>query len=329
VTKLRLALAIGDYDHVADLAQGRIAVEGVDLICLTLPPEEVMLRFSAFREWEVSEMSMGRYVAMLSQNDRSVVGIPIFPSRIFRHSSLFVRRSGLVKAPSDLAGRRVGIPEWAQTAAVYSRGFLQHQYCVDLTSIDWVQAGVNQPGRKEAMTLKLPPGIGVTRVGDKSLSDMLVSGEVDAVLSAHPPACFEHEHPDIMRLFENYEEIETAYYKETGIYPIMHVVAIRRDSYEANPWIALHLFDAFEKAKKRCLERAADTTALRLGLPWSHAAAERARRVFGKDYLPYGIAPNLRTLEAFLRFAQEQGVCHRPVAVEELFPQQFSTTFKI
>lgn len=329
MTRLSLTLAISQYDHVADLANGRVVPEGIDLTCLSLQIEEIFFRFINFREWHVSELSMGKYVSLVSQGDTSLVALPVFPSRIFRHSSVYVRRDGPIRSPADLVGRRVGLPEWAQTAAVYSRGFLVHQFGLDLASINWVQAGVNEPGRKEKVDLRLPPGVKVTPVADKSLSDMLTSGEVDAVLSAHAPSCFEAKHPNVKRLFDDFMEIEADYFRQTGIFPIMHTIAVRRDVIERDPWVAVNLLEAFEEAKRRSIARALDVTAPRFPIPWCYEHARRAQEVFGEDYWPYGIEPNRRTLEMFLRFAYEQGVCHRLLKIEELFPEQLRNRFKI
>ena len=326
---LPLVLAISEYDHVRDLICGRVVPEGMRLICLNLPIEEIFHRFIINREWDVSEMSMAKYVSLISQNDTSLSAIPVFPSRVFRHSSLYVRRDGPVRAPADLVGRRVGVPEWAQTAAVYSRGFLTRQYDIDLASIEWVQAGVDQPGRNEKVRLRLPEGITLAPVMDATLSDMLRDGRLDAVLSARPPRCFQEKHPSIRRLFENFLEVEAAYYDETGIFPIMHVIAIRREVLERHPWAAMNLFKAFDEAKNRSLERALDATASRFPIPWSYVHAQRAQSRFGRDYWPYGIDDNRPTLDAFLQYAYEQGVCHRRLAVEELFPKQMQTTVKV
>jgi 4,5-dihydroxyphthalate decarboxylase len=326
---LSLTLAISEYDHVHDLTSGRVVPEGIQLTCLNLPLEEIFYRFIMNKEWDVSEMSMAKYVSLMSQGDPSFSAIPVFPSRVFRHSSLYVRRDGPIKSPRDLAGRRVGIPEWAQTAAVYSRGFIAHQFGVDLASIKWVQAGVNQPGRVEKVKLHLPKGISLSPVADASLSDMLLDGRLDAVLSARPPRCFQEGHPNIRRVFEDFMEVEAAYYQETGIFPIMHVVALRRELLERHPWAAMNLFQAFEEAKNRSLERAIDPTASRFPIPWCHVFAQRAQSRFGQDYWPYGIEPNRPTLKAFLEYAHEQGVCHKRLTVEELFPKQMQSTVRV
>lgn len=328
MSRLPLTLAISDYDHVADLVNGRLGVEGVDLTCLKLHTEEIFFRFLTYQEFDVSEISFAKYASLISQGDESLTAIPVFPMRIARHSSIYVRRDGPVLVPSDLAGRRVGLPEWAQTAAVYSRGFLVHQYGLDLSSIDWIQAGVNEPGRKEKVSLKLPPGVKLTSVPNKSLSQMLVSGEIDAALTAHPPACFDDGHPNIRRLFENFMEVEKQYVQETGIFPIMHTIAIRKEVVNQHPWIAMNLLTAFEEAKRRSIDRALSVGSY-FPIPWGYELAHRAQELLGKDYWPYGIEANRTSLDAFLQYAYEQGVCHRKLAIEELFAPQVQKRFRV
>src|SRR5437868_6837594 len=224
--KVALTAALADYDHVRDLALGRVQPDGIELTCLTLPIEEIFFRFIVYREWEVSEISLAKYVALTAQGDESYWALPVFPSRVFRHSSIYVRSEGPIASIKDLVRRRVGIPEWAQTAAVYSRGFLQHQYGIDLASIEWVQAGVNQPGRIEKVDVDLPDGVKLTRISDKSLNQMLLSGEIDAAMAARPPDSFVNGDPRIRRLFPNYRQVEQEYYRSTGILPIIHSVAV-------------------------------------------------------------------------------------------------------
>jgi 4,5-dihydroxyphthalate decarboxylase len=329
MNEVPLTLAISPYDHVEDLVAGRVVPEGIRLTCLTLPVEEIFFRFLKYREWDVSELSLAKYASLISQSDDSLTALPVFPSRIFRHSSIYVRSDGPVRSPQDLAGKRIGLPEWAQTAAVYSRGFMLHQYGIDLTSIDWVQAGVNEPGRAEKVALNLPPGIRLTPLPASTLSWMLVEGEIDAVLSAHPPDCFEEGHPNVTRLFEDYMVVEADYYRKTGIFPIMHVVAVKRTLVKARPWIAMSLLKAFEEAKRRSLARALEVTAPRFPIPWCFEHARRAQKLFGADYWPYGVEGNRTTLEAFLRYAHEQGVCHRQLTPEDLFPEQVMQRVRI
>ena len=327
--KVALTAALADYDHVRDLALGRVQPDGIDLTCLTLPIDEIFFRFIVYREWEVSEISLGKYVALMAQGDESYWALPVFPSRMFRHSSIYVRKDGPVASTTDLVGRRVGIPEWAQTAAVYSRGFLQHQYGIDLASIQWVQAGVNQPGRIEKVDVDLPSGVKLSRVSDKSLNQMLLSGEIDAAMAARPPDAFVNGDARVRQLFGNYRQVEQDYYKQTGIFPIMHAVAVRRDVLHSHPWVPRNLYKAFDEAKRRSVARALEGTASLLPIPWGNAYAEETMQLLGKDYFPYGIEENRTTLAAFLRYAHEQGVCRRLLDVEELFPPQLHSTYRV
>jgi 4,5-dihydroxyphthalate decarboxylase len=329
VSLLPLTLASSHYDHITDLANGRVPVEGVALTFLNLQIEEIFFRQFNYREFDASEVSMGKYSSLVSQGNAPLVAIPVFPSRVPRHSSIYIRRDGAVKSPADLKGMRIGVPEWAQTAAVYSRGLLAHQYGVDLASIQWVQAGVDQPGRMEKVKLNLPKGLNCTPMPEKSLSGMLVSGEIDAALSAHAPACFEQGHPNIARLFPDYLDVEMKYVKDTGIYPIMHTIALKRDIVERNPWVAANLFKAFDEARRRSVERALANTSSTLPLPWGYEFAKRMQDIVGKDLMPYGVDANRTTLDAFLQYAHEQGVCHRRLTPEELFPPQVQKSFKV
>ena len=329
MARLKLTLATAEYDHIADLTSGRVQPEGIDLTAMNIQIEDMFFRMLNFREFDASEMSMGKYTALTSQNDPRFTAIPVFPSRIHRHSSIYVRADGDVRVPADLVGKRVGLPEWAQTAAIYSRGALAHQYGLDLAKIHWVQSGVNEPGRAEKVKLSLPPGVEVERVTDRSLNDMLLAGELDAVLSAHPPISFEHGDTRIRRMFENFVEVEMAYYKETGIFPIMHVIVLKREIVEENPWVALNLFRAFEEAKRRSVARMLEVTAPRVPIPWCYERTVEAQKLFGEDHWPYGIEANRRTLDAFLAWGHEQGVCARRLQPEELFPAQFQKSFKV
>lgn len=329
MARLPLTFAASDYDHLRDLTSGEVPVTGIDLNCLKLSIEETFFRFTQFREWDVSEMSMGKYISLVSQGDDSITAIPVFPSRVFRQSSIFVRAGSPIRDAAELSGKRVGIPEWAQTASIYTRGWLVHQIGLSLEDIEWIQAGVNQPGRVEKVELKLPDGVRYRPEPERSLSEMLLAGEIDAVMSAHPPAPFEHGEAGIVQLYPNYREIEEAYYRETGIFPIMHVIAIRGDVFRANRWIARNLMKAFETAKRNSMERALELTATRFPFAWCYEAAGKARELFGEDFFPYGVDPNRRTLEAFLRYGFEQGVCHRRLQPEDLFPIEALDEFRV
>lgn len=326
---LKLTFAASEYDHFHDLISGTVAAEGIELNSLNLTIEEIFFRFTKFREWDVSEMSMGKYVSLKSQGGESITAIPVFPSRVFRQSSLYIRADSSLKGAGELAGKRIGIPEWAQTASIYTRGWLAHQVGVPLAEIEWVQAGVNQPGRVEKVELRLPDGIRYRPEPERNLNDMLLAGDIDVAMSAHPPEAAENGSGEIVRLYPNYREIEEAYYRETGIFPIMHVIALRGDTFQANRWIAMNLLKAFEEAKRNAMRRAQEITATRFPFAWCFDAAAEARTLFGDDFFPYGIESNRTTLEAFLRYGFEQGVCHRKIAPEDLFPPEVQAEFKV
>jgi 4,5-dihydroxyphthalate decarboxylase len=312
---------MSDYDHMRDFRIGEVRAEGVDPTFLTMEIHEVFSRFTYNREWEVSELSFAKFIAQAAREKPDIIGLPVWTSRQFRFSSFYYNVKSGIKTAQDLAGKRVAVPEWAQTAAVYSRGWLQHHAGVDLTSIDWVQAGTEQAGREEKVELYLPKGIKLTRVTDKSISEMLASGEIDAALVAREPKVFTNKHPDVRRLFPDYRAMEEQYFDETGIFPIMHIVAMRRDVLEAYPWMARNLLMAFEESKDRAVDRFLEMSVSRYCLPWAVDHAEQMKQKFGGDFFPFGIEPNLKTLTAFCQYAHEQGITRRAMKPEELFPE--------
>jgi 4,5-dihydroxyphthalate decarboxylase len=313
---LRLTLAVNPYDHVRDLRP-----QGIDLLVLDLPIEEIFFRFTKFREWDASEMSLAKVVSLLSEERPDIIAIPVFPSRVFRHSAIYMRRNSSIKEPKDLEGKRVGIPEWAQTAGIYVRGLLQHEYGVDLAAIDWRQAGVREPGRTEKVELKLPKGVKIVAMPERSLSEMLAAGDLDAVISARDPGG--------ERLFADHQPIEADYFRKTRIFPIMHVVVLRKPVYERDRWIAMNLLKAFEEAKRGSLARIADIGVSHVPVPWIAEQVRRWRALAGEDFWPYGIGPNRPTLEAFLQYAFEQGVAKKRLALEDLFARETLERFKI
>ena len=327
--RLHLTLATTDYDHVRDLMNGAVRAEGILLTGFVLPVEEIFFRFIKNREWDISEMSFGKFIGFASQGNSPFVGIPVFPSRVFRHSSFYVRADRGIRSPKDLAGKTVGIPEWAQTAGMYARGFLVESCGVDLTSIRWVQAGMNQAGREEKVEFRLPAGIRYEQRRDTSVSAMLLSGEIDAAISARVPDAFKTGGGKIVRLFPEYRSEEARYYAETGIFPIMHVIAIRRALFDRYPWVAMNLLKAFEEAKARSLDRIHDLTASRIPVPWSAAIAGEWGKDFGDDPFPYGLEPNRKTLEAFCRFAHDQGVTAKRLTPDDLFPKEVRASVRV
>lgn len=318
---LTLTMALHDYDHTHDLTSGLVRPQGITLVPLSYRPHEAFWRFMTYGEWEVSEMSMGGYCASVADGTANSVAIPVFPSRVFRQSAVFVRDDDSVTRPEDLRGRRVGVPEWGMTAAVYIRGWMAHQVGVELSAIDWVQAGMNEPGRTEKIEPSLPDGVALEMVGDRSLSDMLVAGDIDAIFCAAPPACFRQG--SARRLFPDFQPVEEAYFRETGIFPIMHTIVIRRDVYARNPWVAANLLSAFDEAKRRSVERIM-AHGSQIAIPWTFVGASRiGKMMFGDgEYWPYGVGPNRVTLDAFLQYCFEQGVCRRRLAPEDIFAKE-------
>jgi 4,5-dihydroxyphthalate decarboxylase len=283
----------------------------------------IFRRFITEQAWDVAEMSMGKYVALIAQGDTRMTAIPVFPSRMFRHSAFYVRNGGPMRTPADLVGRRVGIPEWAQSAVIYARALLTHEYGVALADVEWVQAGVDRPGGVERVAVQTPPGVRVVVDTTDTLDAMLQDGRIDALIAAHPPASFVRGEGKTVRLIADCQAVEERYYLKTGIFPIMHTVAFRTDVLARDPTLAPRLFQAFEQARQRSVARSLDIATPRFPVPWLAVHAGRMRERFGGDFWPYGVARNRVTLEAFLGFAQEQGVCSRRVDVDELFPREF------
>jgi 4,5-dihydroxyphthalate decarboxylase len=329
---LRLSLAISDYVHTRDVADGRIKPVGIELIVNDLSFEQAAFRFGANREFDISEFSLANFCAIVSApGGGDIVGLPVFPSRVFRHSSIYIGEKSGIRSASELKGRTVGIPQWSQTATVYVRGFLQHDAGVPLSSIKWVQAGVDQAGRQEPVKSRLPDGVTVEAKPDRTLGDMLAKGEIDAMITARPPRSFLEGKPGVKRLYPDYREEEGRYFAKTGIFPIMHVIAMKRKVYEANPWIARNLFDAFEAAKRAAIQRLYNIQSSHLPTAWIPDDLGRMHRLLFPDGepWPYGLERNRATLEPFLAYCDEQGVTQRRLAAEELFPKEVAFEIRI
>jgi 4,5-dihydroxyphthalate decarboxylase len=329
MNKIKLTIATTDYDHFRDFRTGAVQAEGIEHIWLTLGHHEIFSRFTFNREWDVTELSFAKFTAQVTREKPDVIGLPVFASRLFRFGAFYVNRKSGIKTAADLKGRSIGSPEWAHTAAVYMRGWLHHEAGVKLTDVHWYQAGANEAGRIEKVELDLPPGVKLTRVADKSLSEMLASGQIDCALIARPPDCFLAGHPDVGRLFPNFLEMEEEHYSQSKVYPIMHVIAVKRDIIDAHPWVARNLYNAFNESKRRSVTRLLDPAVSRYPLPWLPTYARQIADLFGGDPYPFGIEPNRPTLELFLRYTHEQGIAHRLVAPEEIFPPGIMAPVKV
>jgi 4,5-dihydroxyphthalate decarboxylase len=264
------------------------------------------------------------------REDPPFVAIPVFPSRFFRHSCIFVSAKSGIREPKDLAGKKIGVPEYQMTAPVWIRGILQDEYSVDPAGCEYWTGGEEEPGRDEKLALDLPSKFKVKPIGpQQTLARMIAEGQLDAMHTARAPSTFATRPEAVKRLFENFVEVEKAYYRKTRIFPIMHTVVIRRELYRANRWIAQSLHKAFAQAQRKTYEQLGTSMALATMLPWQSAHVEEARALLGEDWWPYGVEPNRHVLETFLRYHHEQGLSKRRLEVEELFAPETLASFRV
>ena len=326
MSRLNLSLACWGYDRTEALQTGEVRPDGIDLNFQALEVEETFFRQAKHQEFDVSEMSMSSYCVTLSRDNPPFIAIPVFPSRFFRHSCIFVSAKSGIEKPSDLVGKRIGVPEYQMTAPVWIRGILQDDYGIDPSSVTYVTGGEESPGREEKLKLDLPAKFKVEPIGPTdTLTRMLADGEIDALHTARAPSTFYSEPENVRRLFPDFVEVEKAYYAKTNIFPIMHVVAIRRETYEKNRWIAQALFKAFKEAQKLTYEQLKVTASLKTMLPWQVASLEDTIATMGENWWPYGVEPNRHVIETFTRYHHEQGLSSRRLTVEDMFaPETFS-----
>jgi 4,5-dihydroxyphthalate decarboxylase len=322
---LKLSIATTDYDHFRDLRMGFVQAEGIDLNWLNLGHHECFARFTANREFDISELSFAKFSTQVTRPDSDIIGLPVVCSRLFRFSSFYVNRKSGIKTVKDLIGKKVGSPEWAHSAAVYMRGWLHNEMGVKLSDVHWYQAGANAPGREEKVEITLPEGVNLTRVSDKSLSEMLASGEIDCAIIARPPTCFLEGNPDIVRLFPDYLEMEEEYYTRTKVWPIMHIIAMKKSVVEEHPWVPRNLYNGFLESKRRSIERLMDPAVSRYPLPWLATYARKMRDMFDGDTFPFGIEENRATWEQMALYTFQQGIAHKQFTPEEIFPNGMMT----
>jgi 4,5-dihydroxyphthalate decarboxylase len=330
MSKLKITLACWDYDRTRALMDGTVRPAGIDLNYLNLPVEETFFRMLRHREFDAAEMSLSSYAVSLFTEDRPFVAIPVFPSRFFRHSSIYINVESGIREPGDLVGKRIGTPEYQMTAPVWIRGILADEYSVPVTSVQYLTGGEESPDRPEKLELNLPEEISVTPIGTgKTLNAMLESGEIQALYTARAPSSFYKEGSGIRRLFEQYPQEERNYYRKTGIFPIMHCVVIRRDIYEKYPWVAQSLFKAFVESKKMVYEDLRETAALKVMLPWLMSHLDETVSEMGADFWAYGYAQNRKAIETFLRYHHEQGLSPQLLKPEDLFVPESMESFVI
>jgi 4,5-dihydroxyphthalate decarboxylase len=330
MAKLKLSLACWDYDRTRALADGSVSADGIDLVYLNLPVEETFFRMLRKKEFDCAEMSLSSYVISLQQKDPPFVAIPVFPSRFFRHSCIFVSAKSDIRRPEQLVRKRIGVPEYQMTAAVWIRGILSDEFRVPAHSAHYLSGGLEETGRAEKLKLDLPAKFHVKPIGpQQTLARMLADGDIDALHSARAPSTLHSRPKAVRRLFEDYVGVELDYFRRTRIFPIMHTVVIRRELYRKYPWIAGSLTKAFAAAQKKTYADLAETAALKAMLPWLVAHVEQARREMGADWWSYGLAPNRHVLETFLRYHREQGLSKRRLSPEDLFAPETMESFRI
>lgn len=320
MSKLNLSIAIGNYDRIRPILDGDVLIDGVDPVFNLLEPEEIFFRAFRHAEFDICELSLSSFTVKTSAGDCPYVGIPVFPSRAFRHTSIYVRTDRGIERPADLKGRRLGTPEYQLTACVWARIILQEEYGVLPSDISWVRGGIEQPGRPEKIAVTLPPDIRIDSAPEgRSLSAMLADGEIDGLVTPRAPSCFERGHPHVGWLFPDTVATASDYYRRTGIFPIMHVLGLRRELAERHAWLPAALLKAFTRAKAVALTRLGDTSATKVTLPFVEEQLAAARRLMGDDFWSYGVVPNRQMLEVFLDHHHRQGLSARRVAVDELF----------
>jgi 4,5-dihydroxyphthalate decarboxylase len=318
MTKLRLSIAVGNYDRTRPLADGTVQIDGADPIVMLLTPEEIFFRAFRSQDFDACELSLSSFTVQAAQNDCPYAGVPVFPSRAFRHTSIYVR-TDRIKRPEDLKGRKVGVPEYQLTANVWARAILEDDYGVKPSDIVWVRGGIDQPGRVEKIKLALPPNVIIEDAPEgETISNLLAKGEIDGFIAPRPPAGG-RPIPNVGWLFPDPVALAKDYYKRTGIFPIMHLLGVRKTLAAEHPWLPGALLKAFEQAKAAGLAQLTDTSATKVTLPFVEESLKQARELMGHDFWSYGVEPNRKTLEAFLRHHHVQGLSQRLVTVDELF----------
>jgi 4,5-dihydroxyphthalate decarboxylase len=317
---LRLTLACTSSDRTRPILDGRVEVPGVTLTVLPGEPEDIFRRALRDRAFDVTELSMGSHIVTTARGDAPYIGIPVFPSRAFRHAAIYVRTDRGIRTAADLAGKRIGLPEYQQTAALWVRGILREHYGVDTRGIAWRTGGMEEAGGGERVALKLPADLDVKPIGPaETLNGLLASGEIDAVVGPRPPSCFVARSAPVDRLYPDYRSEEEAYFRATGFFPIMHCVALRKELAAAHPWLPLELFRAFARARAMAIADLSLVNVLRASLPWIAAEAEAQTKIMGGDPWPYGFRRNRDEVAAMIRFAVADGLAAREMAPEDLF----------
>jgi len=319
MAKLNLSIAMGDYDRTRALFDGRVQIDGVDPVYMLLSPEEMFFRAMRSRDFDISELSFSSYLVKHSRGESPYIAVPVFLSRAFRHTCMYVRKDRITR-PEDLKGKRIGLPEYQLTAHVWARAILQDDHGVRPEDVTWVRGGIDTPGRPEKIALQLPPNVKIESAPEgTTISDLLDRGEIDAFMAPRPPSRHVLQNPNVGWLFDDPTAVAKDYYRRTGVFPIMHVVGIRKELAAQHPWLPAAVQKAFTQSKAAALELLSDTSATKVTLPFVEEQLKAARDVMGDDFWSYGVQNARRTLETFVRHHHSQGLSSRLVPVEELF----------
>ncbi len=320
MAKLTVSLAVAPYDRTRAILDGRVGIEGCKVVASALEPEEMFFRAYRYADFDITELSLSTHLLTTARGDAPFIGIPAFLSRSFRHASIVIRTDRGIRTPADLKGKTIGLPEYQQTANVWVRGMLKDEYGVEASDIKWRGGGMEEPGRAERTPIALPPAIELQRIPpDRTLSQMLAEGELDAVMGPRPPSCFGRPGVPVARLFPDYRAAEEAYFRKARMFPIMHILGIRKALHEQHPWLAANIYKAFVRAKEMAVAELQHAGRLAVTLPWAVAEYQATRQLMGDDYWSYGVAANQRELEALGRYAVEQGLASKPITPQELF----------
>jgi len=326
--RLSLSVAIGDYDRNRPLIDGAVRIDGVDPVFMTLSPEEIFFRALRTFDFDICELSLSSFTVKTAAGNNPYVGVPCFVSRAFRHTSIYVR-TDRIRKPGDLKGKRVGVPEYQLTANVWARAILEDDHGVKPSDIEWVRGAIEHAGRIEKISIKLPSGVKLVDAPEgRTISDLIDKGEIDGFIAPRPPF-LDKPNPHVGWLFPDPTAAAKDYFRRTGVFPIMHLVGIRRTLVDQHPWLPAAVMKAFEASKKMALEALSDTSATKVTLPFVEEILKSTREEMGEDYWPYGLEPNRKTLEVFLRHHHGQGLSSRLVTPEELFHPSTHDTFKI
>jgi 4,5-dihydroxyphthalate decarboxylase len=329
MAKLNLSVAVRDYDRTRPMSDGLVQIDGVDPVFMALDPEEIFFRAFRRAEFDICELSMSSFTVKTAQNNCPYVGVPAFVSRAFRHTAIYVR-TDRIKKPADLKGKKIGVPEYQLTANVWARAILEDDHGVKPSDIHWIRGGLTDAGRLEKIAITLPKGVRLDDIPKgRTLSSMLDAGEIDGFIGPRVPPAFERGDPNIGWLFPDPVAAAKDYYKRTGIFPIMHLIGVRRELAEQHPWLPGAVFKAFEHSKAIAIEKLADTSSTKVTLPFVEERLIEARALMGDDYWSYGVAANRKTLESFLHHHHSQGLSPRLVTVEEMFHPGTLETFKL